>query len=147
MGEPVAVLLLVALVQIPLPRKGTETVLEMGFITQLHVQIPLPRKGTETPIVLQAGHVGCGVQIPLPRKGTETSSETPTSPEHAGSNSITPQGDGNEPKTTISVRTTEAVQIPLPRKGTETIEALTDVQGFSSTYVQIPLPRKGTETL
>ena len=84
-------------VQIPLPRKGTETQQWCPSVklAQPRVQIPLPRKGTET--LLGAGlrldsqafkfhypergrkhcyRFACGtndfVQIPLPRKGTET---------------------------------------------------------------------------
>ena len=62
-------------VQIPLPRKGTETMasgLTIG-LTSSRVQIPLPRKGTETFIGTKVtASASSNVQIPLPRKGTET---------------------------------------------------------------------------
>ena len=59
-----------------------------------------------------------------------------------GSNSITPQGDGN-PLPNPSSGLTRVVQIPLPRKGTETIVS---TRPSFNQRVQIPLPRKGTET-
>ena len=37
----------------------------------------------------------CTVQIPLPRKGTETKLQSGACAVDIGSNSITPQGDGN----------------------------------------------------
>ena len=60
------------IVQIPLPRKGTETPRFPFRFQELYpVQIPLPRKGTET-IKLTECRGKFNVQIPLPRKGTET---------------------------------------------------------------------------
>ena len=61
-------------VQIPLPRKGTETinVSEIGDLIYHRVQIPLPRKGTETHALTFKAPNARRVQIPLPRKGTET---------------------------------------------------------------------------
>ena len=59
-----------------------------------NVQIPLPRKGTETDVFYRnlARYL---VQIPLPRKGTETIVFFYRIKQHARSNSTTPQGDGN----------------------------------------------------
>ena len=60
-------------VQIPLPRKGTETgKIQCFFCIHVTVQIPLPRKGTETGIHHWSSILIQYVQIPLPRKGTET---------------------------------------------------------------------------
>ncbi len=132
-------------VQIPLPRKGTETkspnpkfiktpacsnsITPQGdgnsethstYLVNQDVQIPLPRKGTETSSSQVKNYIIPSVQIPLPRKGTETI----TAEEFLENRVI-------------------LVQIPLPRKGTETIPVLiTDHED----KVQIPLPRKGTET-
>ena len=64
------------------------------------------------------------VQIPLPRKGTETlmcGSSEPS--DYIGSNSTTPQGDGNLPVAFHTYHPLATVQIPLPRKGTETVNA------------------------
>ena len=84
-------------VQIPLPRKGTETLpFSCQYNQLISVQIPLPRKGTETQERQNFDEQGCVVQIPLPRKGTETHflvCELPD--EDSCSNSITPKGDGN----------------------------------------------------
>ena len=87
-----------------------------------NVQIPLPRKGTETRRRARPDREYRKVQIPLPRKGTETllapldqfqseefKSHYPARGRklvrrsgygrlsNSGSNPITPQGDGNEP--------------------------------------------------
>ena len=109
------------LVQIPLPRKGTETLKKSYHLDRLLVQIPLPRKGTET--VVFCGRIGCFfVQIPLPRKGTETGfTGSGFETVAGGSNSITPQGDGNLSCLLGLVCGSVSVQIPLPRKGTETL--------------------------
>ena len=103
-------------VQIPLPRKGTETETSFNglqrrvfkfhypergrkqnpssdYIYKPIVQIPLPRKGTETCHGLKANSIF--VQIPLPRKGTETLGSLFPNHDDTSSNSITPKGDGN----------------------------------------------------
>ena len=106
-------------VQIPLPRKGTETSKLLHFVTSHGFKFHYPARGRKPrhykgcnlyrlrfkfhypargrkPVVLPLNQAPCMVQIPLPRKGTETS-----------------------PLGSIFV-TSEDVQIPLPRKGTET---------------------------
>ena len=61
------------IVQISLPRKGTETTnSEANKSPSPKVQISLPRKGTETFEVRFEPPDAQQVQISLPRKGTET---------------------------------------------------------------------------
>ena len=108
-------------VQIPLPRKGTET--SNCCTTQLqHVMFKFhyPERGRKLiciyfnrkwlstsfkfhypergrkPFILNAPRINSSVQIPLPRKGTETASKVyKTAYQRLCSNSITPKGDGN----------------------------------------------------
>ena len=107
-------------VQIPLPRKGTETWCLRCAAVDPEVQIPLPRKGTETRSHCEAQSFQ-QVQIPLPRKGTETHGWSFDDHFRVCSNSITPQGDGNNKIIIPGDQCRDGVQIPLPRKGTETI--------------------------
>ena len=133
-------------VQIPLPRKGTETVVCCAYanvnVFKFHYpargrkrvtqgcggrehegfKFHYPARGRKRPNS-SSGSTFCRVvQIPLPRKGTETISSQQTSSDVEGSNSITPQGDGNHcDELPTDVSKAISVQIPLPRKGTETI--------------------------
>ena len=109
-------------VQIPLPRKGTETLqplLQRCKKTRFKFHYPARGRKPEPPFA-STPKLHVQVQIPLPRKGTET------------------RGKG------LFLYPHCIVQIPLPRKGTETLIAAPPVELFP--VVQIPLPRKGTET-
>ena len=131
-------------VQIPLPRKGTETSWHSRSKPSAGVSFKFhyPARGRKHIKALELH--AASVQIPLPRKGTETVQWNATlSLSNARSNSITPQGDGNINFVPLPSAMERNVQIPLPRKGTETCY-MRVVPAMSR--VQIPLPRKGTET-
>ena len=132
-------------VQIPLPRKGTETLVTNNTLnlSRQVFKFHYPARGRKPSRYLPYPDHSSLVQIPLPRKGTETLRLLQGCSPRYRSNSITPQGDGNSPST-VTVPKDGAVQIPLPRKGTETSRTPT---GIMKNNVQIPLPRKGTETL
>ena len=149
-------------VQIPLPRKGTETLKAncvrhffkssnsitpqgdgnsnpIPFVNSLPVQIPLPRKGTETisPWILNSAVQK--FKFHYPARGRKQAGQS-------------------------LARESVRVQIPLPRKGTETIASCilkrcaswfkfhypargrkplnVSVFGVALNSVQIPLPRK-----
>ena len=111
-----------------------------------HVQIPLPRKGTETFVILVRYHFKV-FKFHYPARGRKPLISTSLVKQNFRcSNSITPQGDGNLFFQFIFFAFTVEfmVQIPLPRKGTETDGFLSF--RYRTEWVQIPLPRKGTET-
>ena len=84
------------MVQIPLPRKGTETHYHSKNqpFHFYRFKFHYPARGRK-PLIIHRAHSIVFVQIPLPRKGTETYGSTDVPTIRLGSNSITPQGDGN----------------------------------------------------
>ena len=60
----------------------------------LVVQIPLPRKGTETEYITRGGN-GCWFKFHYPARGRKLVQSLADASALACSNSITPQGDGN----------------------------------------------------
>ena len=85
-------------VQNPLPRKGTETAIFIGwFALNLSFKIHYPARGRKLENRSPPIASFTAVQNPLPRKGTETSNPSrPVAQRHFNrSKSITPQGDGN----------------------------------------------------
>ena len=106
-------------VQIPLPRKGTETGTPLDKPCLPRVQIPLPRKGTETVNTPHRCDDHDRFKFHYPARGRKPR-VLRGKPLSIGSNSITPQGDGNARAGARNPTSSGSFKIPLPRKGTET---------------------------
>ena len=96
---------------------GNLTYNDCRYLLLAHVQNPLPRKGTETCVAAFTVCLADWFRIHYPERGRKLVLEAflriPTRSE-----SITPKGDGNPYFDCLIL--TWAVQNPLPRKGTET---------------------------
>ena len=108
--------------------------------------LPIPRKGTETILgIIGSPLTHAEFHLPIPRKGTETTKYSPSPQERLNHVSLTysPQGDGNiHPM--YSALTHCSFHLPIPRKGTETSSQMTEAAQCIAFH--LPIPRKGTET-
>ncbi|KPQ33066.1 MAG: hypothetical protein HLUCCA11_19685 [Phormidesmis priestleyi Ana] len=128
-------------VQIPLPRKGTETHPKYR-VERLHdwFKFHYPARGRKLGYwPFQAFFHR--FKFHYPARGRKRSPLEPiTQKQLVSSNSITPQGDGNL-RQDFCQKTEPPVQIPLPRKGTET--SLLYVHLLQSLWFKFHYPARG----
>ena len=148
---------------------GNPTVPTMSSVNRTF-KFHYPARGRKPEISMNSKRISTNVQIPLPRKGTETLSSIPRKSSNAcgSSNSITPQGDGNQPVLVKKLlRISAKFKFHYPARGRKHLLSSPNVSFLhpfkfhypargrkpplspretSVTLVQIPLPRKGMET-
>ena len=107
------------------------------------VQIPLPRKGTETFSYPVAAVFSAAFKFHYPARGRKPRWYFVLLPQTPRSNSITPQGDGNLSFFMFVALVICWLNFYYPSCGRNPVIYLWQVP---QPLVQIPLPRKGTET-